>query len=329
MKKLFKYKENILRKKYRKNVESEEFLDTLNELLSQIEPDSSAILKPGFPIIFILGLHRSGTTLVNQLIAHCFDIGYINNLIARFWRAPITGIKLSNIVLDEHKNIDFRSFYGKTQDISGPHEFSYFWHHWFRMENMPPYDPKSATEIIDWKGFQTTLRLMVKEFGKPLVLKAPDVSYHFGEVSELLKESVFIHMVRDLEDVCVSLRDARYRYFGNYNTWLGSYPIEYESIKNLDHVEQIARQVYHLDELTRKEIKKNPERVITVHLQNLCENPMSVMNDVKKKVAEYCRFELCLEHRVEDRFEFSSYQGNKIYNDFRTILKRIRNTENM
>src|SRR4051812_14091764 len=78
-----------------------------------------------FGNIFIYGLQRSGTTLTSQVVARATDLGYVNNLIARFWISPAHGVYLSRH-LGIDRNIDFQSAHGATEGISNVHEFGYF-----------------------------------------------------------------------------------------------------------------------------------------------------------------------------------------------------------
>ena len=73
------------KEKYRKDSGDEDFLINLNDSLYRKERDSYQNLEIEYPLLFIFGLPRSGTTLISQVIAHCFDVGYINNL-ASGWR---------------------------------------------------------------------------------------------------------------------------------------------------------------------------------------------------------------------------------------------------
>ena len=128
----FKEAEMNLRSGNRRDPYFEKLLDKVNFAMADI--DNEVGYGDGkYPIVFIIGLHRSGTTLLNQILAHTSNYGYINNIIARFWRAPVFGIQLSKQLIGEEREINFNSNYGKTNHISGPHEFSFFWHHWFKI----------------------------------------------------------------------------------------------------------------------------------------------------------------------------------------------------
>ncbi|MFW5879616.1 MAG: sulfotransferase, partial [bacterium] len=50
---------------------------------------------PQLPVIFIVGLPRSGTTPLAQMMVQRFRLGYVTNLIAKFWNSPELGIALT------------------------------------------------------------------------------------------------------------------------------------------------------------------------------------------------------------------------------------------
>ena len=45
---------------------------------------------PSVPLLFIVGVPRSGTTLLYQLMCTHLDVGYVSNAMARWWMAPIS-----------------------------------------------------------------------------------------------------------------------------------------------------------------------------------------------------------------------------------------------
>ena len=148
-----------------------------------------------FPTIFIFGLPRSGTTLLYQLLAQCLDVGYVNNLIAKFWLAPVIGVELSKAVLGERRHSSYSSNLGQTTEAHGPHEFAYFWRHWLKVYGLDDVltfnDPKSN---IDWKGLVRTVRGMQSAFGKGMVFKTMYAANHLTRFSENFSQSIFIYI---------------------------------------------------------------------------------------------------------------------------------------
>ena len=61
-----------------------DFLEQLNQYLISFDLYRQRGYDIVQPFVFVVGAPRSGTTLLTQVIAHCFDAGYICNLTARF-----------------------------------------------------------------------------------------------------------------------------------------------------------------------------------------------------------------------------------------------------
>lgn len=261
-----------------------EFLDALNDALLPLESTASSEHSEVLPAIWVLGLPRSGTTLLTQLIAFCLDVGYVNNLIARFWRAPLTGARLSQIVLRDFKHISYESQYGKSTSVSIPHEFSYFWHHWLKMENIPPYDPVAADRQIDWAGLRRTLLGMSAIFGKPMVHKALDVGYHVARFDERFEKSIFVYIERDPLDLAISFAKARLDYYANLDAWWSMYPVEHEQLVGRPYWEQIGGQIAFLSAMYRRQLAALPKgNVIDVSYGELCRDPRAVLDRIRAR----------------------------------------------
>src|SRR6056297_1827548 len=115
---------------YKKNEKQENFLEDFNQYLFKKEINEYVDYPVKHPFLFVIGAPRSGTTLLTQLIANSFDISYINNLIARFYLAPLHGIRFSNTVLGDVRGSNFISDYARTNRLNEIHEFGYFWRYW-------------------------------------------------------------------------------------------------------------------------------------------------------------------------------------------------------
>src|SRR6056297_2325285 len=122
----FKNLNQYRKESYKKDEKQENFLEEFNKYLLKKEINEYKDFPVKYPFLFVIGAPRSGTTLLTQLIANSFDVSYINNLAARFFLAPLYGIKFSKTVLGEAKQSDFQSNYARTGNLSDIHEFGYF-----------------------------------------------------------------------------------------------------------------------------------------------------------------------------------------------------------
>ena len=102
-----------------------DFLSVMNEKVAEVDD----IMFPNprhSENIFIVGAPRSGTTLVSQVLAFAFDLGYINNISATYWNAPAFGVLYGNKLV-KRREFSGKSDYGRTAHLSEPHEFGAFW----------------------------------------------------------------------------------------------------------------------------------------------------------------------------------------------------------
>ncbi len=116
-------KDPELAPEYKKDPAEEAFLERLNNILAPYQEEDYQDLEEIYPTLHIIGAPRSGTTLMSQLISSHLNIGYINNLIAAFWQAPVYGIRLSKKLIPPGVSSSFRSSFGRTTYIHEPHEF--------------------------------------------------------------------------------------------------------------------------------------------------------------------------------------------------------------
>lgn len=172
------------------------------------------IKKQKFPAIFIIGLPRSGTTFLHQLICKNYDVGYINNLIARFYDKPKIGINLSKKfkLYNLRKDIILKSHYGRSIGIEGPHEFGYFWNNFFRFKKSSSHN-LSLNELkkLNNKLLKKKLLEILNSYNGPFIFKNLTCGFQASFLSKIIK-CVFIKINRDKKNVCKSMNSL---YFQN------------------------------------------------------------------------------------------------------------------
>ncbi len=308
--------------KYAKPTESEHFLLELNKTLQQKERriyDDQAIKHP---FIFVFGLPRSGTTLITQLIAHAFDLGYINNFVARFWLAPLHGIKLFRSIYGDYKHTDFKSDFARTSDISDIHEFGYFWRHWLKKESFEGVTRAGEIESsIDWQGLYQVLANIQNVFDRPMVFKNIFGSYHLKKMKDVLKRVIYVYIERDQLDAALSILNARKKYYGDPNTWWSYMPVEYDQIKDLDYRRQIAGQVYYLKRFYDNEIERNRlDNVVRISYEQMAKQPRSVLEAIAGKSVQLYGSNLNIVTKPPERFPFRTYEDHE---EERQIFKQL------
>ena len=265
----------------------------LNAILSQNPLLEDFLENPNFlvgrPIVFIMGLPRSGTTPLAQLLVNKFKFGYITNLVARFWEAPEIGIALAKSISKDPGggNSPLDSFYGFTSGYEGHHEFGYFWQRWFKFKETHFLDSNEQLEI-DVKSFKRQLLLMENVWQRPLLFKnAAALPLQIEFLGRILPNSLFIHIQRDLIDVAGSLLEGRKKYLVDISKWFSIKPKEYVFLKHLPVFEQIAGQVYYANDEILKQLKSIPKlNKICLKYDSLCKNTELEIDRLKRFFAD-------------------------------------------
>jgi hypothetical protein len=264
-----------------------EFIRMLNNDLGTLERILETEEDERFLNIFILGLPRSGTTLLTQVIFNNLDVMCTNNVIAKFWKTPLVGAYLSKITLGSQKSDSYCSVYAKTKYPWDPHEFSWFWNDLMNIKDITKYNITEEANRIDWERVRTKLVNLNKVLEAPMVHKPLElIGYHLEKFASLFEKALFIYIDRDALDVAYSLTEARLYRYSDISVWWGSYPPikNYSTIADQPYNIQIAIQVHCLKKMYFKKIPILPAtKVLTTSYDSLCEKPDALLNEIVLK----------------------------------------------
>lgn len=180
-------------------------LSALERALYARDLDEVRIEKP----IFIVGSHRSGTTVLYEAIARHPDLAYFTNASNGMPRLPILANKVcAALGLDEVTQERFL-----RDDIFftplTPNEGIKIWE-----LHAPESEDYSLDETYSNPAMDRYLRQTIKKHLKfhgatRFINKNPDNSVRMRYLNELFPDAYFIHIVRDARAVCSSLIKAR------------------------------------------------------------------------------------------------------------------------
>jgi len=263
---------------------SDDFLNRLNNELGRLEKELEDETEEKYLNIFVLGLPRSGTTLLSQVIFNNLDVKCTNNLMARFWKAPLVGAYLSKLVVGNEKSTTYQSTLGTTGSVSEPHEFSWFWHDLLAVDDITRNDPNEAAAKINWHRVRSILINLNAIFESAMVYKPLElVGCHLEQFNQLFKKALFIHIDREPLDVAYSLAQARLSR-GDLNTWWSSYPPEeeYNFLKDKPYNIQIAGQVIAMRKMYDENLPCLPaEKLLMTSYAELCAHPAVVLERIQ------------------------------------------------
>ncbi len=230
---------------------NDEFMLELNDALFGFDEQKhirQSPAAPELPLVFIVGLPRSGTTLLSQILIRDVGLGYINNFVSRFWKVPATGIHLYNNLCGKiTEELPYRSDYGRTDGLAGPHEFGFYWRRWF------DYSDSHYVGMVDLDGdiavqLKRSVASIERALGKPIMFKnlaACGMNAYW--LSQIFTNAHFIVCRRNYADVAHSLLEGRKVRAGGVEKWFSVKPPEYEKLMQLQPIDQVIGQIYSID----------------------------------------------------------------------------------
>ncbi len=291
--------------RFRKDPDQENFLARLNQILApHQEEDYIENLPECFPTVHVIGVPRSGTTLLTQVLAAHTNIGYINNLIAAFWKAPVYGIRLSAQVLPRNIGSSYQSEFGRTKGIQEPHEFGYFWSELLDYQEMR--EPEGEKNI-DWERVRLIFTNMTRAYGGPIVFKSLLLAWHIPQMQQTLPKTCWLHIRRDPIQNSLSLLRFRNQFLGSVEKWGSLKPKEYQWLVDKPYWEQVAGQVYFLERRYREQLRRIPkENVLSLTYEELCNSPGEAIKNALRMINRQGA-SVSLSSSPPDRFEIQKY----------------------
>jgi Sulfotransferase family len=299
---------------FAKDSEEERFLERLNEILAPCAEADLLDLDEAYPTLHIVGAPRSGTTLLHQVVASGLEVGYVNTLVASFWRAPLYGVALSRkLGLDEPRS-SFVSRFGRTQGVQEPHEFGYFWNDHLRYPDLSERPP-GHEDTIDWAHLRRVLVNMAHASGRPMVFKPMLLVWHLQRMAEVLPRTCYLWIRREPKQTALSLLAMRRALYGDLGEWASLRPGGPDWLAGEPPWRQVAAQVVALERsLDRAYEQLGDESMLTLRYEELCASPRRALERIRGLLGSKgfapalrdCSFPTFSERRSELEDEFGA-----------------------
>ena len=238
--------------------------------------------QPSAPQLFILGLPRSGTTLVYQYIAHRLQLAYFTNGVGYFPQAPCLTSLLQRRFYGDYVS-DFSSHYGKVKGAVAPREAGAFWCRFFDID---AYEDVRQFDPTRWSLLRRTIHcLQAWSGGLPFVNKNVKHILRLRLLSEIFPNSYFLVVERTAVDIALSILRARHSELRNPANWWSVKPVEYEAIRHLPIIDQVALQVVSLRQRLENDLALLPaDRVMRLGYEEFCRHPENLVDMVANRL---------------------------------------------
>lgn len=283
---------------FERNNSLEGLLALLNDSLTSAEVTALKNFENGedFPVIFVMGPHRSGSTLFMQWLANTGLIAYPTNLLSRFYGAPVIGAQIQLMLTDPRYNfrdeildlnsaISFESENGKTQGALAPNEFWYFWRRFLPFQELDWLSDEELFRVVDRDKLVSELTSLTRVFGKPFALKSMILNYNIPFLDVIFKNALFVQIKRDPVANVSSILDARKRQMGSESEWYSFKIPEYDQLKKFDPVLQCTGQLHYINKAVTKGIENLTEsKKLVVEYESFCRDPCSIFDKLMQKL---------------------------------------------
>ena len=297
------------------------FFESFFDSISKLEDELTTIEEESYANIFILGLPRSGTTLLSQLIYRGTNSLCPNNLMARFWKSPLVGAYISKLTTKNYHEENMESLMGQTKGLDEPHEFSWFWQdmmNWSISEN----GELQKSGNVDWDRLRLKILSLNKILDAPIVWKPLElITDDLNMLSKVFSKSIFIFIDRESEEIANSIGLIRSSHDDSRKFW-GSIPrnISYEELINKDIYSQVVDQVFYLRKHYENVLNEIPkERLMIIRYKEICLSP-------DKFLEKLVNLSVLNNSKLEKVLNFSKLRSfdNKITNINEVILNKIK-----
>ncbi|MFW6275598.1 MAG: sulfotransferase family protein [bacterium] len=216
------------------------------------------------PPIFIVGLPRSGSTLLYQLITNYFKVSYFSNLSAFFFAYPAI---ITSLTLPFHKNFKIKNFesnFGFTSGLFSPSEAGAIYRYWFN-------GLKYEMDLI-----KNTTEKITDILKRPFVWKNLNLSYEIERLHKLYPDALFVFVERDLEYICQSI----YRRTLN-GPGLGIKGLTKNDLtKSPDIIKAIISQIKFFNSNILATLNDHDIDVIIIKYNDICKNYKEQLNNI-------------------------------------------------
>ena len=179
------------------------------------KPFLANVPETKFPIIFVVGIHRTGSTFVSQVLADKLGCAPLGNYAAIFPRSKIlipSFIKRFYKPFEKRKDTKYKSYYGISRGIFSIGDCYEVWDRWMgqdhynKPESLTPENKEKMSRHLRWLQHSWGLPLITKNNRNSLVLKT---------IQKSVPNAFFVMVLRNPADVIQSTMQASRDFFGN------------------------------------------------------------------------------------------------------------------
>jgi len=267
--------------------------------------------NPSIPIIFVVGLQRTGSTFVSQFIEQTFPFHPIGNLNTIFKRSSFILHKFfGRFYKKKPYNHNYQNFYGISPGMFTVGDSYELWDQWFGNNHYLIPEHISESQSNQLTNYFSSL---YSACNKPLLTKNNRNALLISYFNNHFLNSFFIIVKRDPVAVIRSTIKASEDFFGKTSNLLwGLYPDNYFETNYFENIIEAATAQYlALDKLLNEQIKKlNSDSYIIIDYQEFCNNPSKIQFEIINRLKPKMKIDENEITIIDEPFEISNRLNN-------------------
>lgn len=234
------------------------------------------LLKP----IFIVGVPRSGTTLLNDLMSFHEDLAFFsqNDLKEFFPNDFMKFVYLRRRIFETRKwPFPREGFeYRITPTFEVPHEFNWFWNKWITKTWATGSDVSSESYVELRTG---VIDLLKRKNKSRFISKNPSHSIRMEYLHKVYPEAIFVNIVRDPRSVVTSMTRAGRKF--NNPKWYFGLSLKNNNQQDFDLIERHAKQWNEVNSEIQRVSKLLPDdKYFEIKYEELVSNPKDIIETI-------------------------------------------------
>lgn len=260
----------------------------LDLALSQIEKSKFSELKePQHPVIFIVGIHRTGSTFVSQVLGDFLSFYPLGNFSAVFPRSSYyihKWRKSSFLKWKKKLGQAYKSYYGISMGKYSIGDCYEAWDQWFGKDH---YCFDKAILQNNEDEIKAYFARLEKAYGLPLLTKNNRNYLAVSELKRIFPNSLFIVTERSGSATVKSALKASEDYFNSSYLWgiRSSYEFDKKEFESITHAG--VHQFLDLEKNFEKQVSDLSDReLMRIPYESFCEDPKPFLDELVNRLKD-------------------------------------------
>jgi len=234
------------------------------------------------PVVFVVGIHRTGSTLVSQFLADTFPFFPVGNFSTLFRKSSYLPYRMAMPFHRRGRKKRYSNYYGISTGLFAIGDAYEFWDQWFGRDH---YTAGGLTHPHRAESLKKHVSAIHRASQRPLITKNNRNSLMIDDFHRLFPHAFFVVVERQALSVIRSTVRASRDFFGMGNLW-GLIPDESFDPGRYENLQEAATVQYL--ELKRKiddQLGNLPdEAYMKVNYEEFCSNPGHIQEQIRERL---------------------------------------------